>query len=177
MSTPLFFDHIHQPIFRVVRAGWPDALDASFSKTNIDNRWNTENFAALYCCCSGQVANAVAEDILNYAGVDRSDLQPDYRPQLISIGWSGNVVDVVTADGVSTAGFPPTYPAGVDKFQTRKFAEEWFAASADGVVCRSASMLRKGFSNWTGNHENWSEVSIFVDNAVTKPIQISRIDL
>ena len=177
MSTPLFFDHIHQPIFRVVRAGWPDALDASFSKTKIDNRWNTENFAALYCCCSGQVANDVAEDILNYAGVDRSDLQPDYRPQLISIGWSGNVVDVVTADGVSTAGFPPTYPAGIDKSQTRKLAEEWFVASADGVVCRSASMQRKGFSNWTGNHENWSEVSIFVDNAVTKPIQINRTDL
>ena len=177
MTPPLFLDHSHQPIFRVVRAGWLDALDVSFSKAKTDNRWNTENFAALYCCCSGQVANAVAEDILNYAGVDRSDLQPEYRPQLVSIGWSGNVVDVVTADGVSTAGFPPGYPVGIDKSQTRKLAEEWFAASADGVVCRSASMQRKGFSNWTGSHENWSEVAIFVDNATAKPVQISRTDL
>jgi RES domain-containing protein len=159
-----------------VRAGWPNALDASFSKNKTDNRWNTANFKAFYCCCSRQVANAVVEDILNYAGVDRSDLQPDYRPQLVLIGWTGSVVDVVTADGVSTAGLPPTYPDGVDKAQTRKLAEEWFAASADGVVCRSASMQRKGLSNWNGNHENWSEIAIFLDNASTKPVQISRTD-
>jgi hypothetical protein len=109
--------------------------------------------------------------------VDRSDLQPEYRPQLVQIGWSGNVVDVVTADGVNTAGFPPNYPAGVSKSQTRKLAEEWFAARADGVVCRSASMQRKGFLNWIGIHENWSEVAIFVDNVATKPAQISRTDL
>ncbi len=177
MSSPLAFQHNHEPIYRVVRANWRDPLDATFSQNSVDNRWNTKTFSALYCCCSEPVMIAVAEDILGYAGVDLSDLQPDYLPHKVEISWSGNVVDVITEEGITAIGFPSQYPANVDKSQTRILSEEWFATDKEGVVGRSASLMRKGFTKWAGQHEQWSEVAIFTSNTAIPPTMISRTNL
>ncbi|MFN8558508.1 MAG: hypothetical protein U0531_14580, partial [Dehalococcoidia bacterium] len=63
-------EHDHVPVFRVVRAGWPNPLDASFSH-NQSNRWNPRGaFPALYTCCSPAVARAIVLDIFNLAAID-----------------------------------------------------------------------------------------------------------
>ena len=168
------FAHRHQPVYRVVRAGWEDPLDASFSRRRPDRRWNTADFAALYCCCSEAVARAVAQDVFRRAGVLPEDLQAHARPQLVEVGWSGKVVDVVTERGVAAAGFPAGYPTGVDREATRAAAARWHAAGAEGVCARSASLARRGFAAWRGDHPRFGELAIFVANAAVGPVLIDR---
>jgi hypothetical protein len=170
------FRHDHEPVFRVVRRGWDDPVDASFSRRREDRRWNTSSFASLYCCCSEGVARAVTRDLLGVAAVDAEDLQPAYRPQLTEIGWSGEVVDVVSPDGVAAAGFPADYPARVDKAATRAAAEGWYGDGAEGVCCRSASLHRLGRTHWTGDHRGFGEVAVYLDNARRQPSLDRRRD-
>jgi len=75
------FEHDHTPVQRVVRRGWSDPLDASFSQRRPDRRWNTQDFPALYCCCSVRVARAVALDIFRVAGLELEDLHPPPSPR------------------------------------------------------------------------------------------------
>jgi hypothetical protein len=165
------FEHGHAPVFRVVRVGWSDPLDASFSQRTADRRWNTAAFPALYCCCSTGVARAVALDVFRAAGVDLEDLQPHVRPQLAEIEWSGGeVVDMVSARGVSAAGFALDYPHGVEGVSTRSAAERWHASGAEAVCARSASLARRGFSAWRGDHRRHGELAIYVENAAAKPV-------
>lgn len=170
------FPHDHQPIYRVVRAGWPDPLDASFSQRASDNRWNTVDFPALYFCCALEVARAVTRDILGLAGVEIGDLQPAFRPRLVEIEWSGEVVDMVSAEGVAAAGFSDSYPEGVSKRRTRELAEEWSERAAEGVACRSASLHRLGVSDWSGGCRRVGELALFVDNCRTPPRRVRHRD-
>ena len=168
-------EHDHEPLYRMVRASYADPLDASFSRVKVDNRWNPpDGFAALYACCSERVARAVALDLYQYAGIVLEDLQPAARPHLAEVGWSGRVIDVASVEGVAAAGFPPSYPTGIDYSQTQPKALEWHAAGSEGVVCRGASIDRLGLSDWTGPHPSWGEVAIFVENAATSPRLIRR---
>ena len=169
--------HAH-PIFRVVRGGWRDAVDASRSRTRVDNRWNTPDFPALYCCCSVPVAQAVALDVFRLAAVMVEDLQPEVRPTLAELSWAGQVVDVASPDGVAAAGFPPAYPDGVSKEATRRAASQWHESGHEGVVCRSASIWRRGRgrARWDGSHELWSELAIFPLRAANPPREERRQD-
>lgn len=162
-------NHSAGPLYRVVRAGWTDPLDASFSQTAGDRRWNTAEFPALYCCCSLAVARGVTRDLLKLTGAEVEDLQPSYRPRLIELAWTGDVVDVSTVEGIAAAGFPPDYPSGVSRGLTRAAATRWQAEGDEGVACRSASLWRLGFSDWTGVYSRWSELAIFVENCGTRP--------
>jgi len=78
-------------------------------------------------------------------------------------------VDVASTDGVAAAGFPREYPEGVRREHTRRAAIEWRAIGAEGVVCRSAALQRRGFSHWAGAHVRWSELAIFPDQASERP--------
>jgi hypothetical protein len=41
-------NHNHLPIYRVVRRGWPDPIDTTFSQgPKVDNRWNTVDFSTV----------------------------------------------------------------------------------------------------------------------------------
>ena len=164
------FDHGHLPVYRVVRVGWSDPLDATFSQRRGDRRWNSEDFPALYCCCSPGVARAVALDIFRMAGVDLEDLQPDVQPQLTEIEWRGEVVDMVTEDGLTAAGFSSDYPEGSDRGTTRASAVSWHEADAEGVCARSASLSRRGSSAWSGDHRSYGELAIYVNNATKQPV-------
>ncbi len=173
--TPLrFVVHRHIPLYRVIRQGWADPLDASFSQQRDENRWNTHEFPALYCCCSLRVAAAVADDHFRRASLTLEDLQPAFRPALAEVTWTGKVVDVVSAYGVSAAGFDPEFPAKATTAQTQQAATRWHAADAEGLVCRSASLWRKGFRQWTGTHQPWGEVAVFTTNARRAPQLAAR---
>ena len=177
-NHPIHINHTHQPVYRVVRQSWSNPLDATFSqRSTADNRWNTEDFPALYCCCSEQVAAAVAQDILEYAGVEISDLDPSMQPRLVEISWSGRLVDMATAQGVRAAEFPHTYPRAVDKRQTRAAARQWNTQGVCGVVCRSASLSWRGVTTWSGNHERWAETALFVQNCARPTLVKTRDDL
>lgn len=177
MSAPRVIAHDHQPVFRVVRASWPDALDASFSQKAADNRWNDREFAVLYLCCSPVVARVVALDILGYGGIDVRDLHAEYLPQLVHITWRGQVIDMVSMDGIAGVGLPLDYPSNIDKSSTRALARQWFHDQCEGVVCRSASMMRRGLAVWNGAHEAWGELALFVGNLKRKPKQAERTTL
>lgn len=175
MSDPRLVSHDHD-VVRVVRAGWEDPLDATFSRRAAESRWNTEAFPALYCCCSEAVARAVTRDRWRLVGVEQAaELQPAYRPQLVEISWSGEVVDVAFQEGLASNGLPASYPDGVDKGVTRERAASWHADGvAEGVLCRSASLHRLGFARWEGAHERWSELAIWVDRVGRKPELLRR---
>jgi len=167
--------HEHVPLFRVVRRGWDDPLDTTYSqRPSADNRWNTPDFPALYCCCSERVARAVARDVFRLAGVEIEDLQDAMLPQLVEIAWTGQLVDVASPQGVLAAGFPANYPVSVDKVRTRLAAKTWHDNGAAGVLGRSASLMRLGQRRWDGSHEDWSETSIYVNNAPLRPLLLRR---
>jgi hypothetical protein len=165
-----------QPLYRVVRAGWFDPLDATWSQTMGDRCWNTVDFPALYCCLSLDVARAVTRDLLGWSGVELADLQPAYRPRLVEIGWSGEVVDVATAPGVAAVGFPASYPEGVERSTTRQAAVRWQRQGREGVACRSASLRRLGLTEWSGPPERWSEAALFVETCRTPPSLLRHRD-
>ncbi len=179
MSRPLTTEHTHLPIYRVVRKGREDPLDTSFSqRASGNNRWNTPQFPALYCCCSERVARAVTLDVFRLAGMELTDLQPNAQPQLVELSWSGPVIDMVSPGGIHAAGFPADYPERVTKEQTRKAAATWHENGALGVVCRSASLSRQGFSNWIEPHPTWGELAVFVTNNPAQPrLLLRREDL
>jgi RES domain-containing protein len=177
MTGPLLVAHGHL-VYRVIRQRWKDPLDASHSRGRTDNRWNTPAFQALYACCSERVARAVALDVFRLSGVELEDLNTDVRPALVEITWSGTLVDIASADGVIAAGFPPTYPAGVSVIETQQAATAWHTAGLEGVVCRSASLARFGFSDWKDPHPPWGEIAIFSQNAKQTPHRRRRrVDL
>jgi RES domain-containing protein len=175
MKAPLL-TAVAGPLYRVVRAGWSDPLDATWSQTAGDRRWNTADFPALYCCRSLPVARAVTRDLLGLAGIEIDDLQPAYRPRLVEIGWEGELVDVATAPGVAAAGFPDAYPEGVDRAATRRAAVRWHRQGREGVACRSASLERLGFHDWTGPAERFSEAALFVETCRTPPRRVGHRD-
>jgi len=176
-TTPLTVAHNHVPLYRVIRRGWADPLDTSFSQRALaDNRWNTPDFPALYCSCSERVARAIARDVFRLAGIEIADLQPAMMPQLVEIAWSGEVVDVASPEGVAAAGFPQDYPVGTDKAQTRAAATIWHSGGAAGVVARSASLMRQGLRNWDGDHRAWSETTVLVANSARRPAVQRRRD-
>ena len=174
MTQAVAMEHRHRPVYRVVRSNWTDPLDSSFSRLQSGNRWNTNEFPALYCCCSEMVARAVTLDIFRLAGVELSDLRPQVQPQLVEIEWAGRVADMCSPEGIAAAGFPPEYPEGVGYQATQLAAANWHAGGWEGIVSRSASMGRLGFRDWTGIHERWGEVAIFVENAVLPPALLRR---
>jgi len=174
MITPRLVDHTHQPVYRVVRRGWKNPLDASNSQTRRDNRWNTPQFPALYCCCSEWVARAVTLDVFRLAGIVLEDLQSAYRPELVEVSWSGRVADVASADGIAAAGFSREYPTGANRAQTQSLAVACHEAGVEGIVCRSASLARMGFAAWEGTHERWGEVAIFRANSKQAPVLGAR---
>jgi hypothetical protein len=169
--------HEHVPIFRVVRRGWPDAADTRFSQfSHVNNRWNTPRFPALYCCCSETVARAIVRDIFRFAGVDLADLQETAQPQLVEIHWSGEPIDMVSEAAIAAAGFSRDYPMGSRHSETQRIATKWHEDGAAGVLCRSASLARVGYNDWTGDHALWSELAIYTDNSTIGPSVLKRRD-
>lgn len=108
------------------------------------------------------------------AAVEPEDLQPDLRPQLVEIGWRGEVVDVVTEEGVAEADFPMDYPTGLALADTQEAAKVWHAEDAEGVCCRSASVHRRGRTSWSGEHQAFGEVAIYPDNSEEAPKLLRR---
>lgn len=161
-------------LYRVVRRGWADPLDTSFSRLAPDRRWNSASFEALYCCGSEAVARAVTLDLFRFAGIVAEDLQEAARPQLAEIEWRGELVDVYSAEGVEAGGFPPEYPSGAGKDQTRAAAERWRRARREGVMCRSASLARMGQTAWPEPAEPRCEVALWPGAWVRKPKLIAR---
>jgi len=173
VSRPRVVTHDHQPLYRIVRANWTDPLDASFSQTVRDNRWNTPAFPALYCCCSLRVARAVALYRLRRVGALLDDLAPGARPRLVEIGWQGDVIDAASAAGVAAAGFPDAYPRGVTVEATQSAAARWHETGKEGVVCRSHALAEMAsIDAWNGDHIPWGEVAIFPRHARVAPRRI-----
>ena len=162
--------HVHVPLLRVGPRRWKDPIDASFSQTHADNRWNTPAFPALYCCCSERVARAVVEDRWRRLAVELADLTPDTQPQLAEIDWTGTVVDMASEAGIVANGFPRAYPAGVEVADCQRAATVWQEAGHGGVVCRSAALHRLSReARWEGEHPAWGEVAVFTRKANKKP--------
>jgi RES domain-containing protein len=173
MTSVLVVNHDHTPVYRVIRKKWKEPLDVSYSQKAADNRWNTPEFPALYCSCSLQTARAVTRHLFAVRAQTR-ELPRSLVPNLVEIAWAGKVVDVASAEGVLGAGFDSSYPKRSDKERTRQLATEWHSQGAQGVVCRSASLAQRRFSNWTGPHEQWSELAIFVGNCDDPPVVRKR---
>jgi RES domain-containing protein len=165
--------HPH-PLYRLVRAKHPDAMDTSYSQRS-GGRWNPKGtFPVLYTACSVRVARAIVRDLFAAGLVDPEDLMPGEQPELAHVAWSGQVVDVAAAAGVAAAGFVADYPRGVGHAVTQPKGVAWHAGKREGVVCRSASEERLGRTDWSGDCSLWGETAIFIDKAATQPRQLRR---
>lgn len=181
MNAPLFISVApDRPLLRVVKAGWPDPLDTSYS-ASAGGRWNPAgSFEALYTFGSPRGARAYAWEKLHRIGVVPEDLVPDSQPQLVEVGWKGRVVDVATDAGVGAAGFAHDFPAGVGWARTQPPAQVWHDAQHEGVQYRSATLHRAtlhrgGESAWAGNPLDWSEVVVFPATTKSPPRLVRRI--
>ena len=76
---------------------------------------------------------------------------------------------MVTESSIISAGFRADYPNGAEHPETRQAATQWHNLGTEGILSRSASLARLNFSKWEGDHELWSELAIFTDNAVIRP--------
>lgn len=103
------------------------------------------------------------------------DLRPELRPQLVEIGWQGKLADVATAEGIQQIGFPVNYPEGATRRDTQSAATVWHDNGWEGVVCRSASMHRLRYSDWSGSPDRWSELAIFTQRVKQPPKLLRRI--
>lgn len=167
--------HDHNPLYRVLPQDAIDFLDDSYSRHK-DNRWNTADFPALYCCCSKQSARAVALEKLSSVGLLLEDVQPPDSPMLVEVEWVGQVVDVASADGVLAAGFTADYPDGTTRDRARLLAAQWFENGHEGIVCRSASLFRLGNRNWHPPHQPWGEAVVYKQNATQQPKSLRKHD-
>jgi transcriptional regulator with XRE-family HTH domain len=175
--------HEHLPIFRVVRRGWPDAADTRFSQlsdVNIDGirrafrrfiavaprLWPVPSFG-IFC---------LMEASRRFAGVDLTDLQETAQPQLVEINRSGEPIDMVSEAAIAVAGFSRDYPIGSRHSETQRIATKWHKDGGVGVLCRSASLARLGYTDWTGDHAPWSELAIYTDNSTIRPSVMKRRD-
>lgn len=161
--------HDHVPLYRVARAGWSDPVDATFSTVH-GGRWSPRGgFPILYTCCSKNTARAVLAHVLRVTSLEIDDLNPEIRPVLVEVEWSGDVVDMCSVEGVMECGFRIAYPAGYTHEHTQQFGTVWHSLGAEGVVCRSESVFQNRHHGWLGDHREWSEVAIFVGNAQRRP--------
>lgn len=174
MTAPRLVRHSH-PLYRVAPRSWRDPLDATFSMSDPDNRWNTPEFPALYCCCSIRVARENVRDKFRRSSLTIDDLQQRQMPTLVELDWSGTLVDCASPQGLSVAGLPGAYPEGASKEDCRALAAEWHVAGLQGVLARSAAVWRNGTAHgWQGKHSGWSEAAIFVRNARRSPQLVRR---
>jgi len=58
--------------------------------------------------------------------------------------------------------------------QTRRAAAVWRYAGFQGIVCRSPSLFRQGFSNWQGPHQRWGELVIFAGESLPPAVLLRR---
>jgi hypothetical protein len=123
----------------------------------------------LYTCCSETVARAVVRHVFNITSVELDELQPDVRPTLAELDWSGEVVDMASVAGLVECGFRISYPEGYTHAHTQPFATGWHVLGAEGVLCRSDAVFRTNHRGWVGEHEEWSELAIFIWNATVAP--------
>ncbi len=162
-------------LFRVVPAA-SDPLDVSHSVRR-GGRWNPAGaFPTLYTCCSLRIARAIVQERLRRTTTFLVDLESDALPRLSTIGWAGPAVDVATAPGVTAAGLPATYPADVAHATTQPLAAAWHQRGEQGVLCRSATLGRAGFKDWTGDHRSWAELAVFTQNAHLPPSLLDTDD-
>ncbi len=172
---PVLIQHEHEPLYRVVRAGWQEPLDTSYGRAR-GGRWNAPgSYDVLYTACSRRVARFVALDIFRMAAVTLEDLMPATRPALAEIAWQGPVVDAMSEHGLEVAGLPLHYPRAIGHETTQALARHWHDDGNEGVACRSASVARAGLEEWTEPHEPWSELAIFIANAGMQPALL-RLD-
>ena len=145
--------------YRLFKPGWADPLDPSFSKAR-GGRWAPPGeFGAVYLSRTLEVAAANARVQHAKRAIGLFDLRPDRRPRLLDVRVpSAIAVDVVTDAGVAAAGFPKTYPAGVDRAACWPLARRAYASrSVAGIACRSNA--ESTVAHWPGEELAWFDRS------------------
>ena len=164
-------DHDHEPVYRIAFRWYENPLDASYSRRALDHRWNPPNsYDVLYTSCSERVARSVLRDRFRLSAAMIGDLTEDRLPQLCEIEWRGSAVDVISISGIDAAGFEQDYPKGVERAVTQAKGAEWFQEGLEAIVARSMSLVRLGSTDWSGEHIDWAELAIFVDNVQMRPV-------
>ena len=81
---------------------------------------------------------------------------------------------MITDAAIAAAGFSRDYPNRSGHAETQRIAIKWHNDGAAGVLCRSASLARFGYRDWTGEHPRWSELAIYTDNSPVRPSVLKR---
>ncbi|HEY1654749.1 MAG TPA: RES domain-containing protein [Candidatus Tumulicola sp.] len=145
--------------FRVFKPGWGDPLDPAYSKSS-GGRWNAPGaFGAIYLCATLEVAAANARARHAGRAIRLFDLLPSRRPSLLEVRIpDGEMLDVVSEEGVRAAGLPRGYPYGVPHERCQSVGRRAYALSElRGIACRSAAEATPGA--WAGEELAWFDRS------------------
>jgi RES domain-containing protein len=152
--------------YRVVDPSYADPLGTSYAKS-VGGRWNPRAaFGALYLCANSSVAGANARQQHAGRAIKLFDLLPDARPELVTIEVPRlDVVDAVSASGISALGLPATYPYEVPWPPCQTIARDAHADGIAGIAARSNAEATS--TSWVGE-----ELAVF--DSVTDLAIVSR---
>ena len=147
--------------YGVAKPEWSDPLDTSHAKRH-GRRWNPPGeFGALYLSRTIEVAAANARWQHRGRAIGRFDLRPERRPVLVTLELLGSrLLDVVTAAGVASVGFPARYPFGVSYERCQPKGRRAYHDGLAGVACRSAAECTP--KEWLGEELTWFDRSLGV---------------
>jgi hypothetical protein len=143
ISTQLPDGHVW---LRITRPHYADPFDPSFAERR-GGRWNPPgSWPTLYLNHDLLTVHAQVRHLFTGRGVEPDDLDDDAPIRLAAATLPGRqrVAELVSAEGVASAGLPSTYPfdgdaAPVSHAATQRVGSRAHAAGLRGVWCRSAA--------------------------------------
>lgn len=137
--------HREGRFFRVADPSWKNPLDTSFSEQE-GGRWNPPGGApTLYLNDSEATARANVTRLFVGRPYGPLNLDPNAAPDLIDVEVpGGEVVDVVTTEGIAELGLPDSYPVDelgktVPHETTQPIGQRAWDAGELGIAARSAA--------------------------------------
>lgn len=130
---------------RVADPGWPDPFDSTHAKAH-DGRWNPPGSFGVVCLNGDDpTARRNVERLFAGQPYGPEDLDPSEAPILVETDVpAADFLDAVTADGLTAAGLPTTYPddatgARLTRSVCQPIGQAAWDADLPGVACRSAA--------------------------------------
>jgi hypothetical protein len=138
---------------RITRPHYGDPFDPTFAQRD-GGRWNPpDSWPTLYLNADLVTVHAQVRHLFVGRGIEPDDLDDDapIRLAAATLPRRQRAADVVTSDGVTAVGLPPSYPLDergeeIPHQTTRAIGVEVHDAGLRGVLCRSAAGIGREFA-------------------------------
>jgi RES domain-containing protein len=127
------------PYYRVCKPSWGDCGDTSHARLR-GARWNAPGeHGVLYLNRTVRMAALQAHENFRGEAHELFDLRPERRPHLQVFGVpAAEYVDAVSAEGLTAAGLPVTYPEDAGWALCQRVGRDAYRRGERGIACRTA---------------------------------------